>query len=85
MLYLHFLTFGLAQKIRGLNNFLLFTFHIVVLETPEGKSSDQLSILRKKLGHLGIDGSLCVPGQHNHLLCPMVYDFFYFFTYMELL
>ncbi|XP_022142536.1 transcription termination factor MTERF15, mitochondrial-like isoform X2 [Momordica charantia] len=37
----------------------------------EGLSSTQLNVLRKKLEELNINTESCVPGQTNHLLCPM--------------
>ncbi|XP_038894379.1 twinkle homolog protein, chloroplastic/mitochondrial [Benincasa hispida] len=43
------------------------------LENPldEALSSTPLNVLRKKLQELDIDTESCVPGQTNHLLCPM--------------
>lgn len=32
--------------------------------------SANLTILKKKLETIGIDGDSCITGQHNHLLCP---------------
>ncbi|XP_022142395.1 twinkle homolog protein, chloroplastic/mitochondrial isoform X2 [Momordica charantia] len=37
----------------------------------EGLSSTQLNVLRKKLEELNVNTESCVPGQTNHLLCPM--------------
>lgn len=38
----------------------------------EVKSLRKLDILRRKLEELGIELDTFTPGQHNHLLCPMV-------------
>ncbi|KAM1213090.1 hypothetical protein PS2_004548 [Malus domestica] len=46
----------------------------VEVETPKenGMSSMQMRILKEKLENLGIDGeTISVPGQYNHLICPM--------------
>lgn len=39
--------------------------------TENGLDSAQLKILKQKLEELGMDSEICVPGQYNHLLCPM--------------
>lgn len=31
----------------------------------------QLKILKQKLEELGIDSEICIPGQYNHVLCPV--------------
>lgn len=52
-----------------------FEFYVVEVETPKenGMSSMQMRILKEKLENLGIDGeTISVPGQYNHLICPMV-------------
>uniref|UniRef100_A0A2N9H9D8 Uncharacterized protein n=1 Tax=Fagus sylvatica TaxID=28930 RepID=A0A2N9H9D8_FAGSY len=43
------------------------------LESPAGHILDlaQLKILKQKLEELGMDTDICIPGQYNHLLCPM--------------
>ncbi|XP_023000969.1 twinkle homolog protein, chloroplastic/mitochondrial [Cucurbita maxima] len=43
------------------------------MENPlaEALSLTRLNILKKKLQELDIDAEFCVPGQTNHLLCPM--------------
>ncbi|KAF5480492.1 hypothetical protein F2P56_001242 [Juglans regia] len=45
----------------------------VYMESPteNGLDSAQLKILKQKLEELGMDSEICVPGQYNHLLCPM--------------
>ncbi|XP_061349798.1 twinkle homolog protein, chloroplastic/mitochondrial-like, partial [Gastrolobium bilobum] len=41
------------------------------LENPdENRLGLQFSMLQKKLEAVGIETGLCVPGQHNNLLCP---------------
>ncbi|KAK4597888.1 hypothetical protein RGQ29_015417 [Quercus rubra] len=44
-----------------------------ILETPAEYrlETTQLKILKQKLEELGMDTEICVPGQYNHLLCPM--------------
>ncbi|KAK4488077.1 hypothetical protein RD792_003819 [Penstemon davidsonii] len=44
----------------------------VDLETLESQVLDekQLMILRQKLEEIGIDGTACIPGQYNGLICP---------------
>lgn len=64
---------------RDLTFCLIFALlHAAFLENPldEALSSTQLKVLKKKLEELDIDTESCVPGQTNHLLCPMVLDFF---------
>nr|POE71142.1 twinkle like protein, chloroplastic/mitochondrial [Quercus suber] len=43
-----------------------------ILESPAESrlETTQLKILKQKLEELGMDNEICVPGQHNHLLCP---------------
>ncbi|PON38454.1 Twinkle-like protein [Parasponia andersonii] len=43
----------------------------VFLENPEEDSSSKLRILKQKLENLGLDCDISIPGQFNHLLCPM--------------
>ncbi|XP_030960881.1 twinkle homolog protein, chloroplastic/mitochondrial isoform X2 [Quercus lobata] len=44
-----------------------------ILESPAEYrlETTQLKILKQKLEELGMDTEICVPGQYNHLLCPM--------------
>jgi len=35
--------------------------------------SARLSVLTKKLTKLGFEDCECMPGQYNHLICPMVH------------
>ncbi|KAF3942941.1 hypothetical protein CMV_030452, partial [Castanea mollissima] len=44
-----------------------------ILESPAEYrlETTQLKILKRKLEELGMDTEICVPGQYNHLLCPM--------------
>ncbi|XP_075659784.1 twinkle homolog protein, chloroplastic/mitochondrial isoform X1 [Castanea sativa] len=44
-----------------------------ILESPTEYrlETTQLKILKRKLEELGMDTEICVPGQYNHLLCPM--------------
>ncbi|KAL3833743.1 hypothetical protein ACJIZ3_008479 [Penstemon smallii] len=46
--------------------------NVVDLETLESPVLDekQLMILRQKLEEIGIDGTACMPGQYNGLICP---------------
>lgn len=65
---------------RGLHVLFVFNvicIHAAFLENPldEALISTQLNVLRKKLEELDIDTESCVPGQTNHLLCPMVLGF----------
>ncbi|GMN64867.1 hypothetical protein TIFTF001_033934 [Ficus carica] len=43
----------------------------VLLENPEEKNAAQLEILKHKLEELGMESDISMPGQFNHLLCPM--------------
>ncbi|XP_024021254.1 twinkle homolog protein, chloroplastic/mitochondrial isoform X1 [Morus notabilis] len=43
----------------------------VVLEDPEEKNASQFRILKQKLEDLGLECDISVPGQFNHLICPM--------------
>lgn len=52
----------------------VFQLYVAELENAEEKRVDfnQLSRLKLKLEMLGIDYGICMPGQYNHLICPIV-------------
>lgn len=62
-------------------NISLFYFVVVVLEDPEEKNAAQFRILKQKLEDLGLECDISVPGQFNHLICPMVFCSFRFVYY----
>lgn len=48
----------------------------VDLEIPEENRLAMVPIkLRQKMEEVGLDSNLCIPGQYNNLICPMVCGF----------
>lgn len=58
--------------------FIFFFFFFLNLEVnlrnneQDDVVAAKLTILKKKLNEVGINGDSCTPGQHDHLLCPQV-------------
>ena len=57
---------------------LYFKDKILLVLDFQSLKSINTRIMKQKLEDLDMDIEICEPGQHNYLLCPMVFPFFYF-------